>query len=216
MRIHTKIVFDMRTGAILEDENYEYFGPVAECKGGGGGSTVNSVDYEYNDRMATLSEEQQEWAREYFQMWQQYYKPYEIAQAQANMELLPYETSLYKQQLQSASQLLPQQTEAAKQFLTSALEGVDVNERMGLATADAASAWKDVEATPAAPTAAWASIPIPAGIRGFRPRWIHRRPRRWPGQERRHAWVRNRKTLSARRRPLHSTQPAAFCKVWDS
>ena len=147
MRIHTKIVFDMRTGAILEDENYEYFGPVAECKGGGGGSTVNSVDYEYNDRMATLSEEQQEWAREYFQMWQQYYKPYEIAQAQANMELLPYETSLYKQQLQSASQLLPQQTEAAKQFLTSALEGVDVNERMGLATADAASAWKDVEAT---------------------------------------------------------------------
>ena len=190
MRIHTKIVFDMRTGAILEDENYEYFGPVAECKGGGGGSTVNSVDYEYNDRMATLSEEQQEWAREYFQMWQQYYKPYEIAQAQANMELLPYETSLYKQQLQSASQLLPQQ----------------MRPRRG-------KMWRR---PPAAPTAAWASIPIPAGIRGFRPRWIHRRPRRWPGQERRHAWVRNRKTLSARRRPLHSTQPAAFCKVWDS
>lgn len=145
MRIHTRVLFDMRSGAVLEDEGFEYSGPLAECKGGGG-STVNSVDYAYNDRMATLSEEQQKWAREYFQMWQQYYKPYEIAQAQSNMELLPYETSLYKQQLQAASQLLPQQTEAAKQFLTSALEGVDVNERMGLASADMASAWKDTQA----------------------------------------------------------------------
>ena len=145
MRVHTKIVFDMCSGAVLEEEGYEYIGPIAECKGGGG-STVNSVDYEYNDRMATLSEEQQQWAREYFQMWQQNYKPYEIAQAQANMELLPYETALYKNQLTAASQLLPQQTEAAKQFLTSAPEGVDVNERMGLATADAANAWKDTEA----------------------------------------------------------------------
>ena len=145
MRIQTRVLFDMRSGAVLEDEGFEYSGPLAECKGGGG-STVNSVDYAYNDRMATLSEEQQKWAREYFQMWQQYYKPYEIAQAQSNMELLPYETSLYKQQLQAASQLLPQQTEAAKQFLTSALEGVDVNERMGLASADMASAWKDTQA----------------------------------------------------------------------
>ncbi len=145
MHIHTRVLFDMRSGAVLEDEGFEYSGPLAECKGGGG-STVNSVDYAYNDRMATLSEEQQKWAREYFQMWQQYYKPYEIAQAQSNMELLPYETSLYKQQLQAASQLLPQQTEAAKQFLTSALEGVDVNERMGLASADMASAWKDTQA----------------------------------------------------------------------
>ena len=84
MRVHTRVVFDMRSGAILEDEWFEYSGPLAECKGGGG-STVNSVDYAYNDRMATLSEEQQKWAREYFQMWQQHYKPYEIAQAQANM-----------------------------------------------------------------------------------------------------------------------------------
>ncbi len=144
MRVHTKIVFDMCSGAVLGEEGYEYVGPVTECKGGG--SSVNSVDYEYNDRMATLSEEQQQWAREYFQMWQQHYKPYEIAQARANMELLPYETALYKNQLTAASQLLPQQTEAAKQFLTSALNGVDVNERMGLATADAANAWKDTEA----------------------------------------------------------------------
>lgn len=143
--IYTRVVFDMSSGEILEQEGSWWEGPIAECKGGGGGST-NTVDYEYNARMATLSEEQQAWAREYFQMWQQHYKPYEIAQAQANMELLPLETNLYKQQINSATQLLPQQTEAAQKFLTASINGVDVNERMALATADTANAWKDAGA----------------------------------------------------------------------
>lgn len=147
--IYTRVVFDMGTGAVLEREGFEWSGPVAECKGGGGGSTVNSVDYGYNARMATLSEEQQGWAREYFGMWQQYYKPYEIAQAQANLELLPLETNLYKNQLTAATQLLPQQTEAAQKFLSASTQGVDVNERMALATVDTANAWKDVNATTA-------------------------------------------------------------------
>lgn len=147
--IYTRVVFDMGTGNTLEQEGYWWTGAVAECKGGGGGSTVNSVDYAYNARMATLSEEQQAWAREYFGMWQQYYKPYEIAQAQANLELLPLETNLYKNQLTAATQLLPQQTEAAQKFLTASTQGVDVNERMALATADTANTWKDVNATTA-------------------------------------------------------------------
>lgn len=113
--IYTRVVFDMGTGAVLEQEGYWWNGPVAECKGGGGGSsTTNTVDYAYNARMATLSEEQQGWARDYYNMWQQYQKPYEIAQTQANMELLPLETNLYKNQLTAATQLLPQQTEAAQ------------------------------------------------------------------------------------------------------
>lgn len=147
--IYTRVVLDMTTGNTLGEEGYWWTGAVSECKGGGGGSTVNSVDYAYNARMATLSEEQQTWAREYFGMWQQYYKPYEIAQAQANMELLPLETNLYKNQLTAATQLLPQQTEAAQKFLTASTQGVDVNERMALATADTANAWKDVNATTA-------------------------------------------------------------------
>lgn len=144
--IYSRVVFDMDTGAILEQEGYWWDGPVAECKGGGGSSTTNTVDYAYNARMATLSEEQQGWARDYYNMWQQYQKPYEIAQTQANMELLPLETNLYKNQLTAATQLLPQQTEAAQKFLTASTQGVDVNERMALATADASSAWKDVSA----------------------------------------------------------------------
>lgn len=138
----------MRTGRILRAEFVHFHGPVALCGGGSGGgsSTTNTVDYGYNDRMATLSEEQQAWAREYFNMWQKHFKPLEIAQAQANLSLLPLETDLYKKQLSAASTLLPQQTQAASYFLSAATKGVDVNERMALATADAASAWKDVQA----------------------------------------------------------------------
>lgn len=142
--IYSRVVFDMGTGAILEQEGFWWEGPVAECKGGGGGSTVNSVDYAYNARMATIAEEQNQWARDYYGVWQQYYKPYEIAQTQANMQLLPLETNLYKSQLESAQKLLPQQTEAAQKFLTASAQGVDVNERMALATADASNAWKGV------------------------------------------------------------------------
>lgn len=171
--IYSRVVIDMASGETLEADASYYDGPLALCGGSGGGSsTTNTVDYEYNARMATLSEEQQEWAREYFGVWQNYQKPYEIAQAQANLRMLPLETSLYQKQLgaagdllsleidaakqtmpqeaalygqalNTASQLLPQQTEAASKFLQSALNGVDVNERMALATADASNAWKD-------------------------------------------------------------------------
>lgn len=145
MRIYTHIVLDMATGAVLESAGFEYNGPVALCGGGSpGGSTTNTVDYAYNARMATISEEQNVWARDYFQMWQQHFKPYEIAQAQANLELLPLETKLYKGQLQSAQELLPGQTAAARKFLEVSAKGVDVNERMALATADTANAWKNV------------------------------------------------------------------------
>ena len=91
--IYTRIVLDMRTGKTLEAEGFEYNGPVSECMGGSGSSsTTNTVDYEYNRRMADISEEQQDWAREYFEMWQTYFKPYEIEQAKANRDLLPQET----------------------------------------------------------------------------------------------------------------------------
>ena len=146
MRIYTRVVLDMETGAVLESVGFVYEGLVALCGGGsgGGGSTTNTVDYAYNARMATISEEQNQWAREYFQMWQQHFKPYEIAQSQANMDLLPLETSVYKGQLQAAQELLPAQTDAARKFLAASTKGVDVNERMALATADAANAWKNV------------------------------------------------------------------------
>ena len=119
MKIYTMVHIDMATGETIEENYFEWNGPVDFCKGGGGSSTTNTVDYAYNARMAALSEEQQAWARDYYNMWQQYQKPYEIAQTQANMEMLPLETELYKQQLTAAKDLLPQQTAAAQKFLTS-------------------------------------------------------------------------------------------------
>jgi hypothetical protein len=38
MKIYTRTVWDMNTGEILEEDFHEYHGPVAEAKGGGGGS----------------------------------------------------------------------------------------------------------------------------------------------------------------------------------
>ena len=42
MKIYTKLVIDMTTDKILEEESFEYSGPVAECgsSGGGGGSST--------------------------------------------------------------------------------------------------------------------------------------------------------------------------------
>ena len=197
--IYTRLVLDMASGETLEAQGFAYDGPVAECMGGGSGggsSTTNTVDEAYNARMATLSEEQQGWARDYYNMWQQYQKPYEIAQTQANMEMLPLETELYKQQLTAAKDLLPQQTAAAQKFLTSATSGVDVNERMALATADASSAWKDAQAQTARANARMGVNPNSGRFRALRPHWTRRRPPSLPGPGPRPAWARSRKTLN--------------------
>ena len=138
--IYTKIVIDMKTGKTLEREGRWYDGEIAECKGGG--SSVNNVDYEYNDRMATIAEEQQAWAKDYYKMWETHFKPYETAQAQTNLQNLPLENSVYRGQLEAARDLLPLESGLYKQQLKA--EGVDVAERMGLAKADVSSAWKNV------------------------------------------------------------------------
>lgn len=136
---------------------------------GGGGSKVDSVDEKYNDRMATIAEAQQGWAKDYFDMWQTHFKPYEIEQAKTNFanlklendlyntqlstlkDLIPEETALYREQLAGMKANLPaenalyqKQLGAASQFVDASTKGVNVNERMGLATADVANAWKGV------------------------------------------------------------------------
>jgi hypothetical protein len=101
-KIYTKVVFDMATMAVIEEESYEHNGIVSECKGGGS-STTNTVDYEYNDRMATLSEEQQDWAREYFNFWKAEQKPLESAMIASDMAEVgarqPVISEFYKQSL---------------------------------------------------------------------------------------------------------------------
>lgn len=109
MRIYRRIVMDMASGRVLEADACEFDGEVALCKGGGS-STTNTVDYGYNDRMATLSEEQQSWARDYYNLWQTNFKPLEAAQARANLDMLPQETALYKKKMDSEGSLLSAET----------------------------------------------------------------------------------------------------------
>jgi len=44
MKIITRCVIDMKTLQIVEEQSYEYSGPIVECKGGGGGSS-GAVEY---------------------------------------------------------------------------------------------------------------------------------------------------------------------------
>jgi len=45
MKIITKCVISMETLQVIEEESYYYSGPIAECKGGGGGSTSGKVGF---------------------------------------------------------------------------------------------------------------------------------------------------------------------------
>lgn len=113
--IYTKIVIDMKTGKTLEREGRWYDGEIAECKGGG--SSVNNVDYEYNDRMATIAEEQQAWAKDYYKMWETHFKPYENRAGADNLQNLPLENSVYRASLRP-----PRSAPAGKRLVQAATE----------------------------------------------------------------------------------------------
>lgn len=128
MRVYTRIVIDMASGAVLEAEGFDYDGPVALCKGGGGGSqTTNTQDIEYNARMATIAESQQGMAQEYFNFWKSDYKPLEQEQIAANREMVA----------------------AAKpvrdKFIEESLSGVNAEAIAGTARADAEQAMTTVD-----------------------------------------------------------------------
>lgn len=65
MKIYTKVVIDMDTLDTLEEESFEYDGPVALCGGGGGETSSTSGDPVYNARMANIQEAQQAMATEF-------------------------------------------------------------------------------------------------------------------------------------------------------
>lgn len=110
MRVYSRVVIDMATGATLEAEWEEYGGPVAEAKGGGS----NSVDPAYNARMATIYEAQQAMGEEYMQFWRDYLAPVEKATAQSDLELEPLRAEMARKELEAGRELLPAQTEAER------------------------------------------------------------------------------------------------------
>ena len=142
MKIYTKVVIDMATGEVEQEESFEYFGPVALCGGSSGGGG-DSVDKAYNARMATIYEAQQGMSEESYDFWRTDYKPMEREQIAANRELIPYQKELAKDQITAERELLPLKTEtskkqygAAQAFINEAGKGVDVNSRVSQAETD--------------------------------------------------------------------------------
>lgn len=143
MKIYTKVVIDIASGEIEHEEFYEHDGPVALCGGSSGGGGGDSIDKEYNARMATIHEAQQEMAEDYHSFWKSDYQPMEKEQIAANRELIPYQKDLAKDKIVSERELLPMQTEtskmqlgAAQKYIDAAGKGVDVNSRISQAESD--------------------------------------------------------------------------------
>ena len=112
MKIYEKVVLDMRTMEVLEEQAYEHDGPVSLCKSSGGTSTSTStIDKEYNDRMASIAESELEMGEGFYDFWMENNAAFEKAKIDANMELMPAQTDLEKAQIASQQQLLPAQTE---------------------------------------------------------------------------------------------------------
>ena len=133
MKIYSRIVIDIETLETLEVECFEYDGPVAQCGSGGGGTTTstttNTPDYEYNARMATISEKQQAMADEYFKFWETDYKPLEAEQIASNRELIPGMTELQKGKTEADIRNLPAAEELQKRQL-----GLGIAEATGKST----------------------------------------------------------------------------------
>jgi len=69
MKIYKKIVIDIESSQVIEEESYDYIGSIALCKGGGKSVTYQTIDKEYNRRMANIAEAQQRMAEEYYNYW---------------------------------------------------------------------------------------------------------------------------------------------------
>lgn len=101
MKIYNKIVINMQTDEIIEEDSFEYSGEVSECKGGGDG-----YDAAYNRRMADIAERTAEMSEQAFDVWNQSPsgevgglgsgRGLEVAQTTAAQELLPYQTEYEK------------------------------------------------------------------------------------------------------------------------
>lgn len=166
MKVYTRVVIDTRTGAIKASKSFEYTGPIAECKGGGGATTSTTkvqgeVDYAYNARMAAIAERQQNMAEEYATFWREEYKPLESEQIAANRAMIPAQMGLEEEKIAAQRELIPAETELRKgmlgmgaaeveaakpvmgEYYKEALRGGDIEGEVRAARADVAGSFKE-------------------------------------------------------------------------
>jgi hypothetical protein len=80
MKVYERIVISIATGAVLEEQSFDYSGPVALCGSGGGGGY--EPDKEYNARIAKIAEKQADIGTEAWNYYQYGvpYNPNEVVQ----------------------------------------------------------------------------------------------------------------------------------------
>lgn len=82
MKVYTKVVLSIETGELIDCDWFEYCGPVALCKDGGGDTSINSYDPTYNAGLLLLQEAEGERSEELFNqfMYGVTYNPEETVQ----------------------------------------------------------------------------------------------------------------------------------------
>jgi len=124
--------------------------------GGSSKTTVNQYDPVASAAAAEIAQKQEARSEEMWQMYKNYFQDYEINQAKANQELLPFVTEASKATLQEQTRDLEKNREVkdalraeqlkeikmtspiAEQFYKEATEGVDAGQRMGEMQTDVA------------------------------------------------------------------------------
>jgi len=128
-----RISFDICFGGLLDVDPFEARGIYA--KGGGGG---NGIDREYNKRMASIAEAQQNIAQKNFEFWESDYKAMERDQIAANRALIPHETNYQAVKLNSDVDLIPHRADHEKHLLAHEKQLLPSQTKLGIAQNQAA------------------------------------------------------------------------------
>jgi len=89
--------------------------------------------------MADIAERQQEMAEDYFKFWQEEYKPFEQAQIEANMRMMPH----IEEATITQAKLVGERANVAREAYELANRGLDVGHDVNRARADVASSFAD-------------------------------------------------------------------------
>lgn len=108
-------------------------GGIGGALSAGDGDDAGGGDEEIRESIKGVASKQKEMAKQQWEMYKEFFLPYEIEAAKANRELLPLIT-------EASKTTLGLQVPATKEFYKQAIEGVDVGKRVSEAQTDVISA----------------------------------------------------------------------------
>lgn len=159
MKVYNKIVIDMDSSEIVEEDSFEYDGPLAMCfnvsnnKSSGQSYMIDPVAAR---RMADIAQQQADLGNQQWNYYLRTFQPYETSLAKSNQRLIAPNESLTRKQMQAQESLIPERTRAAgaaytsaaneleqsqpavAKFYEQAMNGVNVGDRMRQAGAGVA------------------------------------------------------------------------------